>query len=86
MEYMKGRRSLKYKSLRKKGKKNIVITMINDEKIIVSRRGRLDKSNGAPFNRIIKKVRNKQANKKLEAFRQVVGIWENKDTSFFDKK
>lgn len=26
------------------------------------------------------------AKKELEAFRSVVGMWENKDTSFFDKK
>lgn len=26
------------------------------------------------------------ARKELEAFHSVVGMWENKDTSFFDKK
>jgi hypothetical protein len=31
-------------------------------------------------------LKKRGAKKELEAFRSVVGMWENKDTSFFDRK
>jgi hypothetical protein len=36
--------------------------------------------------KVSKRLVDQSPSKKLDAFRQVVGIWEGKDTSFFDKK